>query len=185
MAHPWHEIDPGKNIIDHFFGIIEIPKGSKNKYELDKKTGLLMADRVLYSSVHYPANYGFIPQTYCDDGDPLDILVLSQEELVPLCLVQCKAIGMMSMRDEKGQDDKIIAVHYNDPAYNSYDDISALPRHVVKELRRFFEDYKTLEHKEVIVDTLRGRIDANNAIKDAIKMYHTNKVQLLAKYANG
>jgi inorganic pyrophosphatase len=184
MAHPWHDIDPGNNIIDHFFGIIEIPKGSKNKYELDKKTGLLMADRVLYSSVHYPANYGFVPQTYCDDGDPLDILVLSQEELVPLCLVQCKAIGMMSMRDEKGQDDKIIAVHYNDPAYNSYDDISALPRHVVKELRRFFEDYKTLEHKEVIVDTLRGRIDANNAIKDAIKFYHDNKASLIAKYAN-
>lgn len=184
MAHPWHDIDPGNNIIDHFFGIIEIPKGSKNKYELDKKTGLLIADRVLYSSVHYPANYGFVPKTYCDDGDPLDILVLSQEELVPLCLVQCKAIGMMSMRDEKGQDDKIIAVHYNDPAYNSYDDISALPRHVVKELRRFFEDYKTLEHKEVIVDTLRGRIDANNAIKDAIKLYHDNKALLIAKYAN-
>jgi inorganic pyrophosphatase len=185
MAHPWHDIDPGQNIIDHFFGIIEIPKGSKNKYELDKKTGLLMADRVLYSSVHYPANYGFVPQTYCEDGDPLDILVLSQEELVPLCLVQCKAIGMMSMRDEKGQDDKIIAVHYNDPAYNSYDDISALPRHVVKELRRFFEDYKTLEHKEVIVDTLRGRIDANNAIKDAIKLYHSQRDQLVAKYQNG
>jgi inorganic pyrophosphatase len=185
MVHPWHDVDPGQNIIDHFFGIIEIPKGSKNKYELDKKTGLLMADRVLYSSVHYPANYGFVPQTYCDDNDPLDILVLSQEELHPLCMVQCKAIGMMSMRDEKGQDDKIIAVHYNDPAYNSYDDISALPRHIVKELKRFFQDYKLLEQKEVIVDTLRGRIDANNAIRDAIKMYHANKDKLIAKYKNG
>jgi inorganic pyrophosphatase len=182
MTHPWHDVDPGSNITDHFFGIIEIPKGSKNKYELDKKTGLLMADRVLYSSVHYPANYGFVPQTYCEDGDPLDILVLCQEELVPLCMVQCRAIGMMSMRDEKGQDDKIIAVHYNDPAYNIYEDISALPRHVVRELRRFFEDYKILENKEVIVDTLRGRIDANNAIRDSIKMYHANIDRLKKKY---
>jgi inorganic pyrophosphatase len=182
MTHPWHDVNPGDNIIDHFFGIIEIPKGSKNKYELDKKTGLLMADRVLYSSVHYPANYGFVPRTYCGDGDPLDILVLCQEELAPLCLVQCKAIGMMSMRDEKGQDDKIIAVHYNDPAYNIYEDISALPRHIVRELRRFFEDYKILEHKEVIVDTLRGRIDANNAIKEAMKMYEANEDKLKKMY---
>lgn len=185
MAHPWHDVNPGTNIIESFYGIIEIPKGSKNKYELDKKTGLLFADRVLYSSVHYPANYGFVPRTYCDDGDPLDILVLCQEELSPLCLVQCKAIGMMSMRDEKGQDDKIIAVHYNDPAYNIYEDISALPRHIVRELRRFFEDYKILEHKEVIVDTLRGRIDANNTIKAAIKMYGERETELRGKYNNG
>lgn len=183
LAHPWHDIDPGQNIISSFIGVIEIPKGSKNKYELDKKSGLLIADRVLYSSVHYPANYGFIPRTYCDDGDPLDILVLCQEELHPLCLVECKAIGMMSMRDEKGQDDKIIAVHANDPAWNTYEDISAIPRHMVKELRRFFEDYKLLEHKEVIVDTLRGRIDANNAIKAGIKMYHDHLEEIKRKYA--
>lgn len=183
MAHPWHDVHPGDNINEGFLGIIEIPKGSKNKYELDKKTGLLIADRVLYSSVHYPANYGFIPMTYCEDGDPLDILVLSQEELHPLCIVECRAIGMMSMRDEKGRDDKIIAVHANDPAYNSYEDISALPRHVVKELRRFFEDYKILEHKEVVVDMLRGRIDANNAVRDGMKFYQENIETLKKKYA--
>lgn len=183
MAHPWHDVHPGDNIIEGFLGIIEIPKGSKNKYELDKKTGLLLADRVLYSSVHYPANYGFIPKTFCDDGDPLDILVLSQEELHPLCIVECRAIGMMTMRDEKGRDDKIIAVHANDPAYNTYEDISALPRHVVKELRRFFEDYKILEHKEVVVDNLRGRIDANNAIREGLKFYQDNIEMLKKKYA--
>ncbi len=183
MAHPWHDVSPGDDIAESFYGVIEISKGSKNKYELDKKTGLLFADRVLYSSVHYPANYGFIPQSFCDDGDPLDILVLCQEEIQPMCIVQCKAIGMMSMRDEKGQDDKIIAVHANDPAYNIYDDISALPKHVVKELQRFFEDYKILEHKEVIVDRLRGRIDANNAIRDALRMYREHIDEIRKKYA--
>lgn len=171
MSNPWHDVSPGTKIDESFISIIEIPKGSKNKYELDKKTGLLMADRVLYSSVHYPANYGFVPQSYCDDGDPLDVLVLCQEPLQPLCLVECHAIGVITMRDEKGQDDKIIAVHANDPAYNSYHDISALPPHIIKELQRFFEDYKILEHKEVIVDNLRGRYDAINSIKESMKLY--------------
>ncbi len=183
MAHPWHDVSPGEEPSERINCVIEIPKGSKNKYELDKKTGLLFADRVLYSSVHYPANYGFIPQSYCDDGDPLDILVLCQEEIQPLCIVQCKAIGMMSMRDEKGQDDKIIAVHANDPAYNTYEDISALPPHVVKELQRFFQDYKILEHKEVIVDTLRGRFDAVNAIRDALRMYRENINEIMKRYS--
>lgn len=174
MGNAWHDVNPGDDIESGFLGVIEIEKGSKNKYELDKKTGLLMADRVLYSSVHYPANYGFIPRTYCDDNDPLDILVLCQEPLVPMCIVECKAIGMMSMRDEKGLDDKIIAVHANDPAFNGYQDISALPRHTLKELRRFFEDYKQLEHKEVLVDTFRGHIDAINVIKDALRLYQTD-----------
>jgi inorganic pyrophosphatase len=171
MAHPWHDINPGENIAESFFGVIEIPKGSKNKYELDKETGLLLADRVLYSSVHYPANYGFIPQSYCDDGDPLDILVLCQEPLTPLCIVQCLPIGVMTMRDEKGQDDKIISVQATDPAYNGYADISELPRHVLKELKRFFEDYKILENKEVVIDTFRGHIDAINIIEDSLRMY--------------
>jgi len=183
MAHPWHDVEPCRKDSESVFGIVEIPKGSKNKYELDKRTGLLMTDRVLYSSVHYPANYGFIPQTYCDDNDPLDILVLCQEEIAPLCIVECKAVGMMSMRDEKGRDDKIISVHANDPAYNGYDDISALPCHIIKELQRFFEDYKILENKEVVVENFRGRIDAVHAIHAAIALYHEMLPQLIKKYA--
>ena len=183
--HPWHDVPLSNDCSDWFPVYIEIPKGSNVKYELDKQTGLLKVDRILYSAVYYPANYGFVPRTWCDDGDPLDVLVLGDEPVVPQVLMRARAIGVMRMRDDKGQDDKIIAVHYNDPAYNSYDDISALPRHIVKELKRFFQDYKTLEQKEVIVDTLRGRIDANNAIKDAIKMYHENKDKLIAKYKNG
>ena len=171
MTNPWHDVPPGDNVEEFFYSIIEIPKGSKNKYELDKTTGLLIADRVLYSSVHYPANYGFIPQSYCDDGDPLDVLVLCQEPLASLCIVQCYAIGMITMSDEKGQDDKIIAVHANDPAYCDYKDISALPPHVIRELQRFFEDYKILEQKEVVIDNLRGRIDAINTLKEAIELY--------------
>ncbi|UCD64804.1 MAG: inorganic diphosphatase [Candidatus Zixiibacteriota bacterium] len=178
VGNPWHDVNPGENIEGGFLAIIEIPKGSKNKYELDKKTGLLIADRVLYSSVHYPANYGFIPQSFCEDGDPLDVLVLCQEPLTPLCIVECLPIGVITMRDEKGQDDKIIAVHANDPAYNGYRDISALPPHAIKELQRFFEDYKVLEHKEVIVDSLRGRLDAINSINDSLKLYRKMAPQL-------
>ncbi|MDF1543504.1 MAG: inorganic diphosphatase [bacterium] len=171
MTNPWHDVSPGISPEDLFYSIIEISKGSKNKYELDKVTGLLKADRVLYSSVHYPANYGFVPQSYCDDGDPLDVLVLCQEPIVPLCIVECRAIGMITMSDEMGRDDKIIAVHANDPAYNSYQDISALPPHVIVELKRFFQDYKILEHKEVVIDNLRGRIDAVNCIKEGLELY--------------
>jgi inorganic pyrophosphatase len=185
MTHAWHDVSPGDNIDSSFLAVIEISKGSKNKYELDKATGLLMADRVLHSAVHYPANYGFIPQSYCDDGDPLDVLVLCQEPIVPMCIVECKAIGMMSMHDEKGQDDKIIAVHAHDPAYNGYEDISALPQHVVRELRRFFEDYKILENKEVVVENFRGRIDAVNTIKDALAMYEDRQAELREKPNDG
>lgn len=182
MRHPWFEIDPGDRVEEGFLGIIEISKGSKNKYELDKKTGLLLADRVLYSSVHYPANYGFIPKTYCDDDDPLDVLVLCQEKLEPMCLVNCRAIGMMSMRDEKGQDDKIIAVHAHDPAFRDYHDISALPQHVVRELKRFFEDYKILESKEVVVEHFRGHLDAVNTIRDAMKLFDKHEAELRKRY---
>ena len=171
MANPWHDVEPGNDIEKGFRAIIEIPKGSKNKYELDKTTGLLIADRVLYSSVHYPANYGFIPKSYCLDGDPLDVLVLCQEPLVPLCIVQCRAIGVITMSDEKGPDDKVIAVHATDPAYNSYEDISALPSHIARELRRFFEDYKILEEKDVVIDNLRGHLDAEIVVRDALELY--------------
>src|SRR5436190_5822171 len=142
--NPWHDValqaagGRGVNVV------IEIPKGSKVKYELDKATGLLRVDRVLYSAVHYPANYGFIPRTYCEDGDPLDVLVLGQEEVAPQVLLRARAIGAMRMRDDKGQDDKIIAVHEDDPEYVIYRDINQLPQHRLQELRRFFLDYKTL-----------------------------------------
>src|ERR1041385_488787 len=128
--HPWHDypVDEAR-IADRFPAIIEVPMGSKNKYELDKTTGLLRLDRVLYSAVHYPANYGFIPRTYCGDGDPLDILVLCQEPVEPMCLMRARPIGYLQMRDDKGIDDKIISVHADDPAYEDYRDISELPPH--------------------------------------------------------
>src|SRR3954452_8569683 len=144
--HPWHDTYVDDAVIATAFPVIvEIPKGSTNKYELDKETGLLRLDRVLYSAVYYPADSGFIPRTYCDDGDPLDVLVLGQEPVHPLTLVMARAVGVMTMRDDKGLDDKIIAVHVNDPAYVDYTDISQLPRHVLAELKRFFQDYKLLE----------------------------------------
>jgi inorganic pyrophosphatase len=142
MAHPWHDIPIPEPIEESFPAFIEIPKGSKLKYELDKETGLLRVDRVLFSSVHYPANYGFIPRTYCDDGDPLDVLVLGQEAVVPMCILRARAIGMISMRDEKGGDDKIIAVHMDDPSVSQYSNIREVPQHLLVETKRFFQDYK-------------------------------------------
>jgi len=170
--HPWHDtyLDD-KSIATDFPVIIEIPKGSKNKYELDKETGLLKLDRVLYSSVHYPADYGFIPRTYCDDGDPLDALVLSQEPVYPLTIVTARAIGVMRMRDEKGIDDKIVAVGVSDPAFNEYTDHKQLPNHVLREVRRFFEDYKVLEHKQVVVEDLLGPEDALRLIRESLALY--------------
>jgi inorganic pyrophosphatase len=171
MVHPWHDIEVPEPIEESIPALIEIPKGSKNKYELDKKTGLLMLDRVLFSAVHYPANYGFIPRTYCDDGDALDILVLGQEPVVPLTIMRARAVGMMSMRDEKGLDDKIIAISLNDPAYAHYTHIRELPEHSLKELKRFFEDYKTLERKSVVVEEFSGPYEANRAIRESMRQY--------------
>jgi inorganic pyrophosphatase len=170
--HPWHDSYVDDAIVkDAFPVVIEIPKGSKNKYELDKETGLLKLDRVLYSAVHYPADYGFIPRTFCDDGDPLDALVLGQEPVYPLTLVEARAIGVMRMRDEKGIDDKIVAVSVHDPAFASYTDKKQLPAHLLLELRRFFEDYKALEHKQVIVEDLLGPEEAVAIIRDALELY--------------
>jgi inorganic pyrophosphatase len=170
--HPWHDTYVDDTLIASAFPVvIEIPKGSKNKYELDKETGLLRLDRVLHSAVYYPADYGFIPRTFCDDGDPLDALVLGQEAVFPLTIVEARAIGVMRMRDEKGIDDKIVAISVRDPAFADYTDKSQLPAHVLREIRRFFEDYKTLEHKQVIVEDLLGPSQAVQIVRDALEMY--------------
>ena len=170
--HPWHDCYLDERSVERSFPVIvEVPKGSKNKYELDKETGLLRLDRVLYSAVYYPANYGFIPRTFCDDGDPLDALVLGQEPLHPLALVEARAIGVMRMRDEKGLDDKIIAVSVRDPAFSDYTDRQQLPQHLLREMSRFFEDYKVLEHKMVEVDNILGPTEAFQILRDALDLY--------------
>lgn len=172
MTHAWHDLAIDEPVDESFPAVIEIPKGSKVKYELDKKTGLVRVDRVLFSAVHYPANYGFLPRTYCDDGDPLDVLVLCQEAVVPLCIMRARAVGMMRMRDDKGKDDKIIAVHLDDPAFMEFRHIRELQRHTLLELRRFFLDYKTLEDKSVEVDEFEGPEVANATIREAIAAYN-------------
>jgi inorganic pyrophosphatase len=170
--HPWHDTYVDDAVIANGFPVIvEIPKGSTNKYELDKETGLLRLDRVLYSAVHYPADYGFIPRTYCDDGDPLDALVLGQEPVYPLTIVQARAVGVMRMRDEKGVDDKIVAVSVRDPSFEGYTDKEQLPAHVLRQVQRFFEDYKVLEHKQVVVEDLLGPEDALRIIREALELY--------------
>ena len=169
--HPWHDVSYGKQAPKIVTAIIEVPKGSKSKYELDKESGLIRLDRILYSSVVYPANYGFIPQTYCADRDPLDILVLSQEAAIPLCLMRAKPIGVMKMLDQGESDDKIIAVHVDDPEYNYYNSIEELSPHRMREVKRFFEDYKVLEKKAVQVKNFLGVKDAFKIINDSIKQY--------------
>src|ERR1044072_621800 len=170
--HPWHDtyLDD-TTVATDFPVIIEIPKGSKNKYELDKETGLLRLDRVLYSAVHYPADYGFIPRTYCDDGDPLDALVLGQEPVYPLTIVQARVVGVMRMRDEKGVDDKIVAGSVSDPWFAEFTSHPQLPADLTRQVRRFFEDYKILEHKQVIVEDLLGPADALVIIRAALDLY--------------
>jgi inorganic pyrophosphatase len=167
----WHHVSPGEHIPDIVNGIIEIPKGTRAKYELDKESGLLVLDRVLYSSVYYPANYGFIPQTYCEDKDPLDILILTQIEVVPLCIVPAKVIGVMRMLDNNEADDKIIAVSAGDPSINHINDITELPPHFMSELRSFFEDYKKLENKRVVVEEFFDRKMATQILQDSLELY--------------
>jgi len=174
-THPWHSIEPGKDAPLIVNSIIEIPKGSKGKYELDKATGLLRLDRVLFSSVHYPANYGFIPQTYCDDHDPLDILVICSIDVFPMSIIEAKVIGAMEMIDGVERDDKIIAVAKNDMSVNYINDLSGLPPHNLVELKRFFEDYKKLEHKDVIVDQFMSREKAYEIILASMKLYQEMK----------
>jgi inorganic pyrophosphatase len=171
--NPWHDVNYGEDAPKVVTGIIEIPKGSKAKYELDKDSGMLKLDRVLFSAVHYPANYGFIPQTYCDDKDPLDILVICSIDVAPMCLIEAKVIGVMQMIDNNEEDDKIIAVAANDMSVKHFNDISELPPHTLLEIQRFFEDYKKLENKEVIVENFLGREDAYKIIKQSIELYNT------------
>lgn len=171
MSHPWHDVAIGAYAPKEFQAVVEIPKGSKVKYELDKPSGLLRVDRILYSSVVYPANYGFIPQTLGDDHDPLDVLVLMQEPVVPLSILNVRPIGMMRMMDQGEADEKIICVHLDDPEYSSYTAITQLAPHRLVEVRRFFEDYKKLEHKKVIVKDFQGPKEAMAIVKQAMQAY--------------
>lgn len=170
-TNPWHKVNIGENAPEVVNAIIEIPKNSRAKYEIDKESGLLILDRVLYSSMYYPANYGFIPQTYCDDKDPLDILVLSQITLVPRCIVSAKVIGVMRMLDGGELDDKIISVALHDMSVNHMNDISELPEHFFKELRNFFENYKKLENKTVEVEDFQNADVARQIIRKSIDDY--------------
>jgi len=178
--HPWHDVELPRDVgREPVPAIIEIPTGSKVKYELDKKTGLLAVDRILFSAVRYPANYGFIPRTYCDDGDPLDVLVLCEEQIVPLAMMRARIIGVMSMRDDKGQDDKLIAVHADDPTWAEVQDISEMPPHRLRELQRFFQDYKVLERKRVAVHAPRGRAAGLRVLREAIDLYREERGRLM------
>lgn len=176
--NPWHQVVPHTDESDIVKGIIEIPKGTRAKYELDKESGLLRLDRVLYSSMYYPHNYGFIPQSYCEDHDPLDILILSQIEVVPLCIVEAKVIGVMRMLDNGEADDKIIAVAAGDPSVNHYNDISELPQYLITETMSFFEDYKKLENKTVVVEKFFDKQTALKILEDSFKMYQEHYGEL-------
>jgi inorganic pyrophosphatase len=175
MTHPWHDVTPGLSLPAEFMAVIEIPRGSNVKYELDKATGLLKLDRMLYSAVHYPANYGFIPQTLAEDDDPLDVLVLCQEAVDPLTLVRSRAIGLMTMVDSGKKDHKILAVALDDPEYNGFREASQLPMHRLTMLRRFFQDYKALEGKSVEVDEFQPADFALPIVEDALQRYSTER----------
>jgi inorganic pyrophosphatase len=174
MGNIWHDIHPSRINPDDYIAFIEIEKGSKNKYELDKETGLLILDRILYTSTHYPANYGFIPRSYGDDGDPLDVLVLCSENILPQSLVRCYPIGVISMLDQGKNDDKIISVPFNDPLYNAYHNIFELPQHVMDEMAHFFTVYKSLEKKETVIDEIRGPEEAREIVRRALDSYVNN-----------
>ena len=168
----WHNISPDRIKPDDFIAVIEIEKGSKKKYEMDKETGLIILDRILYTSTHYPANYGFIPRTYAGDDDPLDVLVLCSEPIAPMILVRCYPIGVITMIDANDTDEKIIAIPYEDPTYNSYRSIEALPNHLFQEMQHFFTVYKQLEGKSAAVSDARGHRDAIEIIERSISKYN-------------
>ncbi|MBQ4066081.1 MAG: inorganic diphosphatase [Clostridia bacterium] len=170
----WHDISPERITPDSFTAVIEISRGSKNKYELDKETGLLRLDRILYTSTHYPSNYGFIPRTYADDFDPLDVLVICSEEIIPLTLVECYPIGVIKMLDDGHYDEKIIAIPFSAPNYNQFKSVYEIPKHKFDEMMHFFSVYKQLEDKDTVVNELAGPEEAKRIISDAI--YHYNEV---------
>jgi inorganic pyrophosphatase len=174
VNHPWHGVNYGENAPGKVNALIEIPQGSRSKYEVDKATGLLRLDRVIYSSFHYPINYGFIPQTLGQDGDPLDILVICSQAVQPLCLVEASVIGNMQMIDNGTADDKIIAVASKDPSVNHFSKVEDLPRHFLLELRNFFEQYKVLENKKVEIDDFQDKHVAYKVINEAIELYKEN-----------
>ncbi len=169
----WHDLNPKRVSCEDFVAVVEIEKGSKKKYELDKETGFIMLDRILHTSTHYPANYGFIPRTYGDDLDPLDVLILCSEPLEPLTLVRCYPIGVISMIDNGRNDEKIIAIPFSDPTYNEYTDISQLPKHIFEEMSHFFTVYKALEHKTTAVNETSGAEKAKEIIAKALEDYVT------------
>ncbi len=174
MSNIWHDMDPKRIRPDDFIAVIEIAKGSKKKYELDKATGFLILDRILYTSTHYPANYGFIPKTYGDDGDPLDVLVMCSEAIEPLTLVRCRPIGVITMKDCGKLDEKIIAVPFGDPTFKTIDEIGHLPRHYFDEMSHFFSVYKMLEGKETVVNEVEGRDKAIEIINHCLDSYIKN-----------
>ncbi|KAH9557246.1 hypothetical protein CY35_07G075200 [Sphagnum magellanicum] len=180
-AHPWHDLEIGPEAPAVFNCVVEIGKGSKVKYELDKKSGLIKVDRILYSSVVYPHNYGFIPRTLCEDNDPIDVLVIMQEPVLPGCFLRARAIGLMPMIDQGEKDDKIIAVCADDPEYRHYKDIKELPPHRLAEIRRFFEDYKKNENKEVAVNDFLGAESAVEAIGHSMDLYASFVVESLRR----
>ena len=173
----WHDIDSSRITKDDFVAVIEISKGGRNKYELDKQTGLLKLDRVLYTATHYPANYGFIPKTYAGDEDPLDVLVLCQEKIVSMALVEVYPIGVLKMVDNDQSDEKIIAICKKDPFLNMYQDISEVPEHILAEIKHFFEVYKQLEGKTTMVDNIMGREEAEKIIEESIENYRKKFVR--------
>ena len=174
MSNIWHDISPKRINPDDFVMVVEIPKGSKKKYELDKETGLIMLDRILHTSTHYPANYGFIPRTYGDDEDPLDVLLICSQSLEPLTLVRAYPIGVISMIDNGRTDEKIIAVAFNDPNSHNFTNIDQLPKHIFDEMRHFFSVYKNLENKDTAVDEVSDRDVAVKVIDEAINRYIDN-----------
>ena len=177
----WHDINASRITPEKFVAVVEIQKGSKQKYELDKKTGFLILDRILYTSTHYPANYGFIPHTLASDGDPLDVLVLCSESLLPLSLVEVYPIGVITMEDNGDADEKIIAIPFTDPNYNTYKSLDDLPKHVFEEMQHFFTVYKQLEGKNTAVHTVQGREEAVNIIKQSLVRYKENLFEIIKK----